>query len=231
MGKNRVFLIIIVLILSLCCSVVQGTASNILRIEKTDGWVNYLEIPQGATSNLVVLTTKEGSGVLIDQYPDGSEHNHSHYFLRNDRIPFNAYTQGRHVLSYVVDDKKSNPVVIDVPPADCYDGNPCTIDRCGPNCCVHTPANCDDQNPCTIDTCGPNGCVHAPVNCDDSNACTADTCDPATGCVYTPISCDDQNPCTVDTCGPEGCVHAPELRPYAAGSGCLIRHILVYGGL
>jgi hypothetical protein len=45
---------------------------------------------------------------------------------------------------------------------NCDDGNPCTIDSCSPEGCVHAPVNCDDGNPCTVDSCGPNGCVHVP---------------------------------------------------------------------
>ena len=67
MGKNRVFLIMVALILLICCSGVQGTAGNILLIEGTNGGIKYLEIPQGATSNLVMQSAKEGPGVLIDQ--------------------------------------------------------------------------------------------------------------------------------------------------------------------
>ena len=46
---------------------------------------------------------------------------------------------------------------------NCDDGNPCTMDLCGTNGCVHVPVNCDDGNPCTIDSCGANGCVHVPM--------------------------------------------------------------------
>ena len=162
MGK-RIFLIIILLIFLICCSGIQGMAENILQVDGASGWTNYLEIPEGTTLNLVVLSTQEGPGVLIDQYPDGSEVDYSHYFSRHDRMSFNGFTQGRHVLSYIIDNKKSNPVVIDVAPACCYDGNPCTIDRCSPTGCVHAPLSCDDRNPCTIDKCSPKGCIHVPV--------------------------------------------------------------------
>ena len=69
---------------------------------------------------------------------------------------------------------------------------------------------CDDCNPCTVDSCTPNGCVHQPVNCDDGNPCTVDSCTP-NGCVHQPVNCDDGNPCTVDSCTPNGCVHQPVI--------------------
>jgi len=82
---------------------------------------------------------------------------------------------------------------------NCNDGNPCTIDSCGPKGCVHIPVNCDDGNACTIDSCGPKGCVHIPVNCDDGNACTIDLCD-ANGCVHIPMNCDKGDLWNTDYC-------------------------------
>ena len=203
MEKNRVLLIIATLILLVCCSGVQGTASNLLRLEGSCGWTQHIKVVQGATAYLVVLPSKEGTGVLIDRYPDGSEHNHGYYFFGYDRLLFNANAPGRHVLSYIINHKESNTVVIDVigtcAPTDhptprvatqkvtleptvtfpspatlvslsrgipsavnCDDGNPCTVDSCSPEGCVHAPVNCDDGNPCTVDSCGPNGCEHVP---------------------------------------------------------------------
>ena len=114
MKRNRLYPIILISVLLLCCSAVQGTAGNSLRIEGPDGWTKHLEVAQGSTAFLVVLVTKEGEGALYDQYPDGSTHNIMYYFQGYDRLPFCANIPGRHVLSYVIDGKKSNPVVIDV---------------------------------------------------------------------------------------------------------------------
>jgi len=114
MRRNLLHPIILISVLLLCCSAVQGTAGNSLRIEGTDGWTKHLEVPQGSTAFLVVLATKEGDGTLYDRYPDGSTHNYRYYFLGYDRLPFYANTPGRHVLSYVIDGKESNQVVIDV---------------------------------------------------------------------------------------------------------------------
>jgi hypothetical protein len=114
MKRNRLHLIILISIFLLFCSTVQGIAGNSLLIEGTDGWTKHLEVPQGSTAFLVVLATKEGDGTLYDRYPDGNTHNFSYYFLGYDRLPFYANTPGRHVLSYIIDGKESNPVVIDV---------------------------------------------------------------------------------------------------------------------
>lgn len=114
MKRNRLYPIILISVLLLCCSAVQGTAGNNLRIEGPDGWTKHLEVAQGSTAFLVVLAAKEGDGTLYDQYPDGSTHNYSNHFLGYDRLPFYANTAGRHVLSYAINGKESNPVVIDV---------------------------------------------------------------------------------------------------------------------
>jgi hypothetical protein len=54
--------------------------------------------------------------------------------------------------------------------ADCFDGNPCTIDICffvGIGVCVYQPVSCDDGDPCTLDTCEPDPtgyrCVHTQI--------------------------------------------------------------------
>jgi len=91
---------------------------------------------------------------------------------------------------------------------NCDDGNPCTIDLCSANVCVHVPVNCDDGNPCTIDSCSANGCVHVPVNCDDGNPCTIDLCG-ANGCVHVPMYYNGL--WTIDYC-PSCLTH---LRPFA----------------
>ena len=39
-----------------------------------------------------------------------------------------------------------------------YNYNPFVCNYCEP--CYNAPVNCDDGNPCTIDSCSPNGCVH-----------------------------------------------------------------------
>ncbi len=90
----------------------------------------------------------------------------------------------------------------------CYDGDPCTEDKCDPstNGCVYAPLSgvkCDDGNLCTTgDHCANGKCVGGvKKNCDDGNPCTDDSCDPSTGkCIHRNNSapCDDGNPCTED---------------------------------
>ena len=89
----------------------------------------------------------------------------------------------------------------------CFDGNPCTQDKCDPSAggCVYVPISggpCDDGNACTTgDHCEQGKCVGgSQKDCDDGNPCTDDYCDPSTGkCKHKNNSapCDDGNPCTV----------------------------------
>jgi len=114
MVKNRIYFIIITLILVLCCSGVQGASSNLLRLEGSCGWTQQITVPQGATAYLVVLAAKEGIGELTELSPDGCVHSYNYFFRRYDHLPFYADKPGRHVLSYTIDGIESNPVEIDV---------------------------------------------------------------------------------------------------------------------
>ena len=114
MGKNRICLIILALILLICCSGVQGASVNLLRLEGSCGWTQHIDIPQGATAYLIVLAAKEGIGELNELSPDGCLHNYNYFFRSYDRLPFYADEPGRHVFSYAIDGKESNPVEIDV---------------------------------------------------------------------------------------------------------------------
>ncbi len=113
----------------------------------------------------------------------------------------------------------------------CFDGNPCTEDKCDPSQgkCVYAPlsgAPCDDGNKCTEgDHCESGKCVAGmQKNCDDNNPCTDDICDPNTGkCTHVNnhAKCEDGNPCTVnDYCEsgqcqpgtPKACKDAPPCK-------------------
>lgn len=93
-------------------------------------------------------------------------------------------------------------------------------DAPGPPC----PGGCDDGDPCTVDACKSNACVHTPKSCDDGDGCTSDSCDSKTGsCVHQPISCDDGDPCTIDGCKNNNCSYEKSplvvYRFYNPGTG------------
>ncbi|MSP58803.1 MAG: hypothetical protein EXR72_00405 [Myxococcales bacterium] len=121
-----------------------------------------------------------------------------------------------------------------IKPADCDDGNSCTIDVCPAPAaqCKHTAkasccakdADCNDKNSCTTDKCPvPGGmCTNAKIanccnvdnDCGDGNLCTEDKCSgpggkcshpPLMGCCNSNADCEDGNSCTIDLCsGPGG---------------------------
>ncbi len=114
MKRSRLFSMILVSLL-LCCYGVQGTEGNHLFIKSADGWTKHLEVPQGTTVSLVVFAKEEGNGYLNERYPDGTVHSVSHYFCDcYESLPFYVNIPGQHVLSYIVNGKESNSVVIDV---------------------------------------------------------------------------------------------------------------------
>lgn len=114
MRKSMLCSLALILAMLLCCSCVEGTAGNLLRIDGPDGWTKHIEVDQGKAVSLFVLATKEGYGVLYDQYPDGRVHDCGYYFQRCDHLPYYAEMPGRHVLSYFVNGQESNSVVVDV---------------------------------------------------------------------------------------------------------------------
>jgi len=114
MRMNRVLSIIVALILLASCPAAQGTATNLLRLEGSCGWTQQITVNQGTTAYLVVLAAKEGIGTLNELSPDGCLHKYNYFFRVYDRLPYYANEPGRHVLSYTIDGRESNPVAIDV---------------------------------------------------------------------------------------------------------------------
>lgn len=96
------------------CTAAQGTATNLLRLEGSSGWTQQITVKEGTTAYLVVLAAKEGIGTLNELSPDGCVHIYNYFFRVYDRLPFYANEPGRHVLSYTIDGRESNPVTIDV---------------------------------------------------------------------------------------------------------------------
>jgi hypothetical protein len=119
----------------------------------------------------------------------------------------------------------------------CDDGQPCTLDQCLNNQCVHTidkacckqDVDCDDKNLCTIDSCNvaQQHCNHAQVEnccnlnseCADGLYCTTDYCDvPINTCKHNLLfatccdedtGCNDNKLCTSDVCVNHQCLGLP----------------------
>lgn len=108
-------------------------------------------------------------------------------------------------------------------PAECDDGDGCTIDQCVAGRCRNTPLPCDDDNPCTADRCEDGQCVHDAEegcctqveDCDDGDFCTRDECVdgvcvhgepiPPPHCCDEDADCDDDNDCTKNLCTNKKC--------------------------
>ena len=106
----------LILAFLLCCMSVQGTGGSLLRIDGPCGWTKQLEASLGSTVYLVVLPGIAGEAVLSDRYPDGSIRSFNYFLEGYDRLPVRLDAIGRHVLSYSIDGKESNSVIIDVNP-------------------------------------------------------------------------------------------------------------------
>lgn len=116
MGK--LFILILLIYLSIAQVESQSYATQaagyLLRIDGDAGWTKHIDITEGETVSLIVLSPVEGSGYLNEIYPDGRVSRSNHYFQRYDRLIFRADAVGQHILYYVIGDKASDAVVIDV---------------------------------------------------------------------------------------------------------------------
>jgi len=89
--------------------------------------------------------------------------------------------------------------------AGCNDGDPCTVDTCGPAGVCVFKAKC----PATTDACNPiscnkvtGACVTSPLACPPDKGCLKSDCDSVKGCVssYNQSICQSTDPCTLGTC-------------------------------
>jgi hypothetical protein len=91
-------------------------------------------------------------------------------------------------------------------PLECFDGNPCTEDRCfAASGCVFQPladgTPCPDDDACNgIETCQAGQCAPgSEPDCDDGNPCTSDFCQSDSGCHH--LLFDDGTECGQNACG------------------------------
>lgn len=104
---------------------------------------------------------------------------------------------------------------------DCSDAPACLEARCQAGRCVALANRCDDSNPCTLDACAPEGCVHAPFQCPAStDPCRTSACSPDAGCLLVPVadgaSCGEANCVRARVCISGACV----LRQVPATPSC-----------
>ena len=86
---------------------------NSLWIQGTPSWVQYAEVPQGATVTLIAVSPTGGSG-YISEILNGTAYDANFYFYRNSQLTFYADAIGQHTLSFNINGQLSNQVTINV---------------------------------------------------------------------------------------------------------------------
>jgi hypothetical protein len=88
--------------------------ANSLWIKGTQDWSQYATVPMGALVSLLAISPAGGSGTLNFADADGQTYSYNYFFYPNSLLTFYADRPGRHTLSFVLNGKASNQVVIDV---------------------------------------------------------------------------------------------------------------------
>jgi hypothetical protein len=95
-------------------SYAANTGANALWIQGSTSWSQYAAVPQRSFLSLVAASSG-GSGYLYEIYPDGKLSKNSFYFFPGiNQMGFYADTIGQHILSFVINGRVSNSIVIDV---------------------------------------------------------------------------------------------------------------------
>ncbi len=88
---------------------------NSLWIQGATSWTQSVAVPQGASVSLIAISAMGGSGYLNEMHPDGTTSSSNLYFYPgSSKMDFYADTIGRHILSFIINGKGSNTVIIDV---------------------------------------------------------------------------------------------------------------------
>ena len=104
-------------------------------------------------------------------------------------------------LTVVNPDGCSDELVSQITILDCDDGDPCTVDFCGPGRGAATNNNNGFGFGRKLE------CRNIAFICNDGDPCSTDACGPNNQCIFTPIDCDDNDPCTTDYCDNGACVN------------------------
>ncbi|MDD1757943.1 MAG: hypothetical protein LUQ22_04340 [Methanotrichaceae archaeon] len=87
---------------------------NSLWIQGPSSWTQYATVPLGASLSLLAISPTAGSGYIHELDPNGKTNNYNYYFYPTSSLGFYADSPGRHAVNFVIGDKASNQVVIDV---------------------------------------------------------------------------------------------------------------------
>ncbi len=87
---------------------------NYLWIEGEDSWTDYAKVPKDSILDLIAITSSAGYAYLYDIYPNGKTFTSTMAIYPYSRIKYYADTPGKHTLYFVINNRASNQVVIDV---------------------------------------------------------------------------------------------------------------------
>jgi hypothetical protein len=90
------------------------TGGNSLWIQGSTGLTQFAVVPQGASLTLTAISSAGGNGYLYEIVPGGNCIMNSFNFYPYNSMSYYADTVGQHILLFIIDDKVSNAVVIDV---------------------------------------------------------------------------------------------------------------------
>ncbi len=90
------------------------TGGNSLWIQGATSLTQYAAVPQGSSLSLIAISQTGGNGYLYEIAPGNRLIANSYYFYPYNQMDFYADTIGQHILLFIIDDKVSNAVVIDV---------------------------------------------------------------------------------------------------------------------
>ena len=85
-----------------------------LWIKGTASWAQYVAVPQKSSISLLALSSEGGEGYINELDPNGKINQYNFYFYPTSLLGFYADAPGRYVLSFVLDGRPSNEIIIDV---------------------------------------------------------------------------------------------------------------------
>lgn len=90
------------------------TGGNSLWIQGATSLTQYVTVPQGSSLSLIAISQTGGNGYLYEIAPSNKLIANSYYFYPYNQMDFYADAIGQYILLFIIDDKVSNAVVIDV---------------------------------------------------------------------------------------------------------------------
>lgn len=83
-------------------------------IQGATSLTQYATVPQGSSLSLIAISQTGGNGYLYEIAPGNKLIANSYYFYPYNQMEFYAGAIGQYILLFIIDNKVSNAVVIDV---------------------------------------------------------------------------------------------------------------------